>query len=160
MSVAPLMTETAAPAPTRAIATELFGTLDVRLDHLIEFRDGIPGFPECRQWVLIDGAKPGTVWLQSVDHRALAFFLVDPFPHFAGYAVDLTPSELRRLGADDSTAVAVFAIVTLPAARELPATVNLQAPVAVDLVQRRAAQIVVSESAWTVREPLDLARLG
>jgi flagellar assembly factor FliW len=38
--------------------------------------------------------------------------------------------------------------------------VNLQAPVAVDLVQRRAAQIVVSESAWTVREPLDLARLG
>ena len=160
MSVAPLMTENPSPAPTRTIVTELFGTLEVRTEHLIEFREGLPGFPECLRWVLIDGAKPGTIWLQSADHRALAFVLVDPFPHFDGFAVDLTPSELRRLGAENATQVAVFAIVTLPAARELPATVNLQAPVVVDLAQRRAAQIVVSDSAWTVREPLELSRLG
>jgi flagellar assembly factor FliW len=141
-------------APSRALATKLFGTIEVEADQMVQTPEGVIGFPACREWVLLDGARPGTAWLQSAEHGALAFLLADPFTAFDGYAVDLSTKELERLGASETADIAVFAIVTLPAREGEPATANLAAPVVVDVSGRRAAQVIISDGRWSVKAPI------
>jgi flagellar assembly factor FliW len=147
-------------AARRTVSSVLLGALTVTEDQLFTFGDGLLGFPTCREWVLIQGAKAGTAWLQSVDHGALAFLLVDPFVMFEGYSAELSPAEVRRLEASDPSHLAVFAIVTLPASRSESATANLQGPVVVNVRDRRGAQVVLSEGPWSVRQALPQTVLG
>jgi flagellar assembly factor FliW len=144
----------------RTVISDLFGALDVADDQLLRFDDGLPGFTGCKRWILIEGEKPGTAWLQSVELGAIAFLLIDPFVFFDGFSVDIAPSEVRRLEADDATQLAVFAIVTFPATRTEVATANLQGPVVINAPRRRAAQIVLSDGSWGVRQPLLLPSLA
>lgn len=140
--------------PRRAIETKLFGSIEIAPDQVLHTSDGVLGFPACREWVLLDGARPGTAWLQSAEHPALAFLLADPFSAFEGYAVELAMPELDRIGASEASDVAVFAIVTLPGAPNEPATANLAAPIVVDVTARRAAQVIISDGRWSVKAPL------
>lgn len=126
----------------------------------LDFRDGLLGFSLCKNWLLLDGAKPGTAWLQSTDHRELAFMLIDPFMTFDGYTAHLGPAEIEQLDAQDPAQIAVFAIVTLPSGDAPEPTANLRGPVVINVAARRGAQIVANESTWSVRQPLPAASLG
>ncbi len=143
------------PAPDTFVS-DLLGPITYTEDHLLRFDEGIPGFPDCRRWILIQGDKAGTAWLQSIDLNALTFFLVDPFAFFDGFSLDLSPSEVGRLDASDSSQVAVFAIVTFPATRDEPATANLQGPIVINVAHRRAAQVIMNEGPWGVRHAFQL----
>lgn len=141
------------------VLTRLFGPIDVQEQEVLEFRDGLLGFSLFRRWLLIEGKKPGTAWLQSADHGALAFMLVDPFQAFDGYTAHLGPAEIERLGAQDPSLIAVFAIVTLPSEDAPEATANLRGPVVINVSARVGAQIVASEGTWSVRQPLPATAL-
>jgi flagellar assembly factor FliW len=143
----------------RVLRSELFGPLDISDDDLIEFSDGLLGFPECRTWALLRGSKDGSAWLQSADHSALVFLLVDPFIFFEGYVADLSDGELRRLRAKDAGEIAVFAIVTLPDPGSVTCTANLQGPVVMNLAARRGIQVVFGEGPFGVRAPIPLDAL-
>ncbi|MHB1310472.1 MAG: flagellar assembly protein FliW [Gemmatimonadaceae bacterium] len=138
------------------VRSELFGPLQVTDDQVLQFKDGIVGFAECTQWILIAGERPGTAWLQSIDVAALAFLLIDPFIFFDGFSVDISPLDVRRLRAIDATQLAVFAIVTFPAARTDVSTANLQGPIVINTTQRCGAQIVLGDGPWEVRHPFQL----
>ncbi len=148
---------TAGSVPVRS---DLFGTLHVTNEQVLVFETGIAGFADCTRWILIDGERPGTAWLQSANIGSLAFLLVDPFLFFDGYSVNLSPHDARRVRADDATQLAVFAIVTIPARSTESATANLQGPIVINVARRRAAQIVLSDGPWGVRQPFQLLPLA
>lgn len=154
----PLTVERPLPA-YRMLHSELFGPIEITDADLVEFNEGLLGFPECRTWVLLTGSKQGTAWLQSADHSALVFFLVDPFVFFDGYAAELSEGELRRLRAKDAGEIAVFAIVTLPLPGDDTCAVNLQGPVVLNLAMRRGVQVVLGEGPFSVRAPIPMSAL-
>ncbi len=137
--------------PGMILQSDLLGALEISPDELVEFPTGLYGFPECRHFVLVASDREGFFWLQSADHSALVFLLVDPFVHFPGYSVDLAPVDLLELAATEATDIAVFAIVTLPGSRNEQPTANLQGPLAINLARRTAKQLAVSESEYGVR---------
>lgn len=146
--------------PTRRVLrSDLFGTLDITDDDLIEFGEGLLGFPECRSWALLRGSTSGSAWLQSADHPSLVFLLVDPFAFFEGYSAELSDGELRRLRARDASEIAIFAIVTLPEAGGTTCHANLQGPVVLNLALRRGIQVVFGEGPFGVRAPIPLEAL-
>ena len=129
----------------RRLRSQLFGDLIVDEDAILEFADGLFGFASCKQWVMVNAGRPGWCWLHALDHRALAFLLVDPFEAFPEFSVTLSPQDLGALAAQSATEVGVFAIVTLPRAANEPMTVNLQGPVAIVASSRRGRQLVLSD---------------
>ncbi len=141
------------------VVTHLFGAIDIQEEQLLEFREGLLGFSLCRRWLLIQGKKPGTAWLQSADHGSLAFMLIDPFMAFDGYTAHLGPMEIAQLDAQDPSQIAVFAIVTLPSMDAPEPTANLRGPVVINVKARRGAQVVASEGTWSVRQPLPAVAL-
>lgn len=154
----PLPVEPCLPA-RRVLHSDLFGTLEITDSDLLEFNDGLLGFPECRTWALLRGTKEGAAWLQSADHPALVFLLVDPFVFFEGYSAELSDSELRRLHAKDAGDIAVFSIVTLPMSGDSTCFANLQGPVVLNLVARRGLQVVLGEGPFGVRAPIPIETL-
>jgi flagellar assembly factor FliW len=147
----------AAP-PRMFVNSDMLGPLDVADDEVIEFAAGLFGFPECRAFVLVPAERDGLFWLQSADHSALVFLLVDPFVFFEGYSVDLTSIDRAELQAFDAADVAVLAIVTLPRSRAQQPTANLQGPLALNLRSRRGKQIALADSEFGLRRPIDLSR--
>ena len=139
------------------VRSDLLGDFTILTSSAIEFASGLLGFPECKRFALVRAGTDSAYWLQSLDHSALVFLLVDPFPHFADYSVDIPAAELAELGAGSPADLAVLAIVTLPTpGLDARPTANLQGPVAVNLRARRGKQIISGESDFGVRCPFDL----
>lgn len=125
------------------IASDLLGPLEAEQDELFKFPQGLFGFPDCSSFVLLGAEREGLYWLQSAEFSSLAFLLVDPFPFFPGYAVDLTDADMADLGVQGPDEVSILAIVTLPGSIEDSPTANLQGPLALNMRTRTARQIVL-----------------
>ncbi len=160
------MTPTAAaPALSREglpteIHSEVLGPLILEPEQCFLFPDGILGFPACRGFALVPTERPAFFWLQSLDHPPLTFLLVDPFVAVEGYSVNLPETEIARLGIQTDSEVGVLAVVTLPRTPDAPATVNLQGVIALNFTQRIGRQVVLPDSPWGIRWPVDLREVG
>ena len=138
------------------VDSHVFGPVRIPEDEALFFPDGILGFPECRRYVLLDAGLSGVYWLQSLDHGALVFLLIDPFIFVEEYSVNIGETELTSLAPADSSELAVLAIVTLPDERGQHATANLQGPIAFNPHRRIGRQVIISDSAYGVRCPVEL----
>lgn len=154
MSMPALETDTA----TTVIESDLLGPIHAADHQLVRFPEGVLGFPDVRDFVLVPAERAGTYWLQSAEHGSLVFLVIDPFLHFPDYAVELADPEVRGLEADDRVDIAILAIVTLPAAEGDPATANLQGPLALNLRQGLGRQVVLKDAAPGVRRTFRLDR--
>ena len=141
------------------VASDLLGELRVRSDDLLTFPSGLLGFPECRRFALLRAAHDGMFWLQSQDYSTLVFLLADPFRLVNDYSIEIGPSQIMEIGPHRPSDIAMLAIVTLPAATGEMATANLQGPLAINFATKMAKQIIVSETEFGVRWPIDLARV-
>jgi flagellar assembly factor FliW len=139
------------------VASDVLGPLTVGRAELLQFPRGLYGFPECRSWVLVPTKRDGLFWLQSTEHAALAFLLVDPFTHFPGYAVDLSNADLARVGTSEPSEIVVLAVVTVGSRDGAPPTANLQGPVVLNRRARHGFQLVLSVEGYGVREPFTFA---
>ncbi len=137
------------------VASDLLGQLTVDANAVINFPEGLLGFPECRSFVLLPSERENLYWLQSVDYAALAFLMIDPFVFFEGYAVDLAATDLRRADLAPEN-VTVLGIVTLPQDRAGRPTVNLQGPVVINHRAADGHQVILSDGKYGIREEFDL----
>src|SRR4051794_8846270 len=141
-----------------------FGRLVVDDERVMTFPNGLLGFPDHARYALIQtSAENYFFWLQSVDDPNLAFVITDPTVFFRDYSVPLreeTRADLRLADADpearaETTAanplVQVFVICNKVGDW---LTGNLLGPIVVNLDNRLAQQVVLTEKKWTTRQPL------
>jgi flagellar assembly factor FliW len=136
-------------AATIHVASRRFGSFDVPADRVLTFPQGLIGFPDASRFVILDH-RPGSPfkWMLSLDDPELGFAVANPCELVAGYE---PPVELaaRLLGVAPED-VALFVLVTIPS-DPTAMTVNLMAPVVVDLKTRRARQLVLDGSRLETR---------
>ena len=63
------------------LTTRVFGEIDIEDEKIINFEDGIIGFPDLKRFALIvdEGRKGKAInWLQSLDEPAFALPVMDP----------------------------------------------------------------------------------
>lgn len=128
---------------TLRVESRRFGTMEVPADRVFSFEAGLLGFPHCRRFVLLDH-RPGSPfkWMLSLDDPELAFAVADPIELVRDYEPPLKRAS-RQLEAEP-TDLAIFALVTIPA-DPTEMTINLMAPVAVNLKTLTAQQIILDE---------------
>jgi flagellar assembly factor FliW len=135
------------------VHTKAYGDLDVDERQLVSFPEGLFGFEEMRDWVLLDAARPPFYWLQSMERVEVAFVLIDPRLLRADYEAGADPAELAALEIAETEEPLVLAIVTVP---EDPSrmTVNLLGPLVINRRSRVGRQCISADPRWTVRHPL------
>jgi len=134
------------------VQTSRFGQLEVESERLITFDEGILGFPDQKEYALIQtGVGSGFYWLQSVDTPGLAFVVCDPRLFVADYQVPVKLDDLGGIGLSDPEKAQVFVIVNKIG--DL-LTGNFQGPLVVNVVNRHARQLVLSDKRYSTRHPL------
>jgi flagellar assembly factor FliW len=128
-------------------------------DLIFSFPNGILGFPSSTEFTLAAAEIPGFYWMQASNPGTLAFLLVDPFRLLDDFSVDLPDTELVHLETNHAPDVGVMAIVTLPASSNATPTANLQGIVAFNFSKRIGRQVIIQDSPYGTRWPLDLERL-
>lgn len=131
-----------------------FGACAYAQSEVLEFPWGLPGFPALRNWLPLNlDTHPSFVWLQSLDDVSVALPSVDPWMVFENYdpklpAYAFTSLEIRE-AADFAT---LCVVVVTPDAAEM--TINLMAPIIVNLRSRKGRQIMLDGSSYSPREPM------
>ena len=119
----------------------------------IHFPDGLLGFPDVREYHLLEGPAEGFLWLIGEGELAPRFLLSDPFVFFEEYCVDLSQDQAARVKAEATSTVAVLAITT--PSSDGPWTANLQGPLVINLSESLGAQIVLPGKQPGVRQPFE-----
>lgn len=134
------------------IETSRFGSLEVDDSRLIMFERGILGFPDTKQYALVQtGEDSGFYWLQAVDRPDLAFVVCDPRLFVPDYRVPVKVDEVEPIGLADPDGAQVFVVVNKI---DDLLTGNLQGPLVVNVENRQAKQLVLSDKRFSTRHPL------
>ena len=133
-----------------------FGTFDVSTDEIIAFPAGLPGFEECRRFVVLSSRELDPFQcLQSVEGPSASFLAVDPRRAFPDYRCVLSDVDRARLGEPDEASLVWLAVVTVSDDQTL---VNLRAPVVVNPTRMLGYQLMPSNSLYPLR--FELAELS
>jgi flagellar assembly factor FliW len=134
------------------IETSRFGPLEVDETRLITFERGLLGFPDTKEYALVQtGEESGFYWLQAVEDKGLAFVVCDPRLFVPDYRAPVKLEELEPIGLNNADQAQVFIIVNK--VDEL-LTGNLQGPLVVNVENRQARQLVLSDKRFSTRHPL------
>lgn len=135
------------------IETKFFGAVEIDETQIIEFAHGIPGFENDHKFVVLKhDASPFHV-LQSVERSGLAFIIIELGKVVPDYEIDLPDEVVAELKLEKPEEAFVCAIVVLPADIK-HATVNLAAPLVINVKEKRGVQIILNNPAYGIKHPL------
>lgn len=133
------------------IDSKPFGTIDVDERQRITFPQGLFGFEELREFVLLDAVQPPFYWLQSVEDQEVAFVLIEPRFFRPDYKLEIDREDREEIGIGTDGDPLVFAIVTIPNDDHERMSANLQGPVVINRQSRIARQTIATNSRWRVK---------
>jgi len=143
------------------VATKAYGLIDVDERQKIIFPQGLFGFENLKDYLLLDAERQPFYWLQSIDVEQVAFVLVSPFLFRPDYEVNISNEELAEIGIHSPEKALIFTIVTIPPDGS-PMTANLQGPLVINRDTRKGKQAVLTDSRWKTKHDImaELAATG
>lgn len=133
------MTSTIVEIPTLSFAGSLVGFPDIRRFALVRV---VPENEVLFRLTALDGDAPG-----------LDFVVAAPFPFFPEYAPEIDDSSAERLELVDSADAVLLVLLTVGDTLATT-TANLFAPIVVNIRTLQAAQVVLTGSPYSLREPV------
>lgn len=141
------------------IQTKYLGEVEISEDKIVHFESGIPGFEDKKRFVLLDiDEKIIFQILQSVETKNLAFFVVNPYLLFEDYSIDLNDSIIESLDIREEKDVVVLSIMTLKEPFS-ESTVNLKAPLIINLKNKRGKQYILQDDTYSMRVTIPQRKL-
>ncbi len=141
------------------VPSQALGAIEVRPESVITMAEPLAGFPDTAQYALIEhtrqgGSAAGSVfWLQAVERPFHAFVVTDPWGVHPEYAPEISDADAQQLGLVSFEDARVFAILTVPR-NPSEITINLRAPVVVNVARKLAKQVVVLNDQYSTRHPM------
>lgn len=124
------------------IITSRFGRIEIDAGDVIRFPSGLPGLEDCREWALLaDSSNEALGWLQCISQPDVALAVVSPRRFVPDYQVRIPRSELTPLALSDIRQAQVVSVVGTTGAS---LTLNLKAPIVINVEARTGRQVVAS----------------
>lgn len=128
--------------------------IEIQQKDLLYFDQGIPGFEEEKEFVLLPMEGTPFSTLQSISTKDLAFFTTNPFFFFQNYDFELANTYQDQLKIKNESDVLVQVILTVNEPLE-ESTANLQAPIVINAKENLAKQIILVETNYRTRHALN-----
>ncbi|GGD10882.1 flagellar assembly protein FliW [Pontibacillus salipaludis] len=133
------------------IQTKYFGEVEVNRDKVIHFPNGLPGFEQEQEFVVIPIDEAGIYQsIQSIISEEVSLVITNPYVFFKEYEFSLDDKTLETLDIQNPSDLAVFTVLTL---REpfRDTTANLQAPIIVNTRNRKGKQLILTNTPYKTR---------
>lgn len=138
------------------IETKFLGQLTIIETEIIHFPNGLPGFEENKEFVILQLEKDSPfAILQSIKQQEIGFVIALPFIFKDDYVFDLTEEDKEELQIKSSEDLIIYSIVTLKEPFN-SSTLNLQAPLLINHKQKIAKQPVLQDAnIYPLRFPIE-----
>lgn len=128
----------------RIVKTEQFGDIIVEPHHIFNFSEGVLGFDNLHEYVLITDESTAPIrWLISLDEPAIGFPVITPLFIEPSYSAGRDYTDIKRY--------TTFVIITLS---KNGMTANMKAPVVLDVEAQTGKQVILSSDKYSPNFPL------
>jgi len=138
------------------IISKLFGKIEYAKENVVYFEEGLIGIAEKKRFILIEKEdfKPFS-YLQSVDDGSFILVVINPMLVIKEYSFQIHRDDLDAIGLteDDTEKFSLLAVVIMSRSLE-NVTVNLKAPIVINIVTKQAKQVILQNDDYGVEEPL------
>lgn len=138
------------------IMTKTFGEITIDDEKIIQFPNGIIGFPDLTEFTLLHDEEKGAGsihWLQSIQEPAFAMPVMDPLIVMPEYNPEIEDELLKNIGELQEGELLVLVTVTVPSDLT-KMTVNLRGPIIINAAERKACQIIIEGDQYAVKFPI------
>jgi flagellar assembly factor FliW len=136
------------------IKTTRFGQVQCQLEDTITFPEGILGFTDLRQFVVLDDPNDEIfAWLQSCENPAVAFPVLEPELFTQNYKIALAKTDLEVLKMNSIEKARTFCIITIPD-DPTQMSANMKAPLVINVDAKLGRQCVLQDNSLAIREPI------
>lgn len=140
----------------KKLITKLFGEIGIDEQKIINFPEGIIGFKNLKNFLLIHDSEnedSKITWMQSIDEPAFAIPVIDPLVVKEDYNPIAEYELLECIG--EITDNELFIMVTLKVPEDINnMSVNLKAPLVINPNTRKGCQILVQNEDYMVKYPI------
>ncbi len=136
------------------IQSKLLGLVDYEEEHVIHFDEGLIGIPDKTKFLLIEKEdfKPFS-YLQSVDDPTFILIVVNPMLIEKEYKFSIFRGDLEAIDIKDENDFSLLSIVIF-AQKVQDITINLKAPLLINVHTKQALQVILQNDDYSVEEPL------
>lgn len=136
------------------IQSKLLGKVDYSQENIIRFDEGLIGIPGKKNFILIEKEdfKPFS-YLQSVDDPSFILVVISPMLVEKEFKFSIYKDDLEALDIKDENDFSMLAIVIFAQKIE-NITVNLKAPIVINIHTKKALQVILQNDDYSVEEPL------
>ena len=128
------------------IQTKFLGEVEIQEKEIVKFENGLPGFEDTKEYIVLPIEKDSPfALLQALNEKEIGFVLAYPFAFKADYSFDISDEEKLDLKTELMEDLAIYSIVTLKDNFQ-DSTLNLLAPVVLNIKERRGKQLVLQDS--------------
>lgn len=136
------------------INTYNYGDIECSENDLIIFPDGILGFPELKQYLLLSYDEDSTILiLQSAERPEVSFAVLNPLDLYPDYAPVLTPEELASLKAKHAEELSYY-VICIVRDNYLDNTVNLKCPLVINPDTLKGIQVIMEGTPYHFRHAI------
>lgn len=134
--------------------TEHHGLPEWTEDDIIFFQSGIPGFENCKRFIIISVPEYDPFhWLQCVDGDKIRFAIINPMVFEPTYEPKIRKEELGTLNIKSPKDLLSYVIVTLKSPLS-DSTANLMGPVFINIKEKLGKQIILDDGKYSLREKI------
>lgn len=135
--------------------TTRFGEIEVPDESIFTFEEPILGYEKEKKFVLIEHKQNSNFkWLQSVNTPDLAFVLTIAGFFGIDYSFELPETTQDKLGIETADDLLAFNMVVIPHENPRNSTINLLAPIIMNVNNKKAGQVILSGTDFAVDHPL------
>ena len=142
----------------QTLQSSRFGNIEVPEALTVEFPEGLMGMHHLKRFVIVEPATGGSPFrfLLSLDDLEVGFGIADPTKLFANYEVEYA-EEREVLGIEAEEEAKLYVMLTI-GENPMRTTADLLAPILINLNNRIARQLVLSDSRYSTKHPIIAAR--
>lgn len=138
------------------IQTRLFGEIEVDGKKIINFKDGMIGYEDLKQFMIIHDSESksnNVIWLQSLDETSVAFPVIDPLFIKADYNPTVEDELFKNIGEiEEGSEEELVVLTTLTAPSDVTKlSTNLRAPIIINPHTLKGCQIIVDNDDYPVK---------
>lgn len=128
----------------RILKTGQFGDIPVEPRHIFTFADGLLGFEDLHEYILINDESTAPIrWLISLDNPDIGFPVISPLYIDPNYSAGKDYTDTNRY--------TPLVIITLA---HTGMTANLKAPVVLDIETQNGKQVIMSSDKYSPHHSL------
>ena len=132
-----------------------FGLVEIDENLIFNFAEPILGYENLKKYALIDYDQDSPFkWLQSIEEPEVAFPVTIPALFGINYVFTIPENFTNLLNLKTIDDVLTVNIVNIPVGKPENSTVNLLAPIIINIQTKAAIQIILQEGNYSLKQNL------